>query len=175
MSGNHSSKIKKLATIRMLVALISVISQLSIPMPGMVPLTLQIFAIAFVGYFLGCKYATVTVCTYILIGAIGVPVFASFKGGIAALFGYTGGFIWGFLIVAIMCGIFADRAKLAISLGIISVLIAHLIGVSQYMIVARVDFFKGFLLVSCPYILKDIILIPIAFSVAKKLKKHIRL
>jgi biotin transport system substrate-specific component len=156
-----------------MVAVISVISQISIPMPSYIPLTFQIFAIALASYLLGFKEGIITVFIYVSLGAIGVPVFASFRGGIYVLFDYTGGFIWGFLIIAILCGI-SPKRKLAVFLGIISTLITHVLGVIWYSIIAKVDVLSAFIVVSLPYILKDILLIPVAYLIASKIKKHLQ-
>lgn len=170
MSSQHS-KIQKITKIALMVALIAVVSQIVIPMPSYVPLTLQVFIIALVSYILGVRDALITVLTYIALGAIGVPVFASFRGGIYALFDYTGGFIWSFIIIAILCGI-SSKKSLAIVLGIISALISHLMGTLWYMVIARVGLGAALVAVSLPYILKDVLLIPLAYALASKIKKH---
>mgnify|MGYP002517316326 CR=1 FL=1 len=115
-----------MAFVSVFVAIIAVFSQIAIPMPSSVPITLQAFIIIFSGYYLGVKRASICVAIYILLGAIGVPVFASFKGGFYVLLGPTGGFIWGFLIVAVLSALFAET-RLAIPMGIISVMLCHLL------------------------------------------------
>ncbi len=173
--NRKSFNIKNVAIIGMLVAIISVASQISIPMPSMVPLTVQILPIAIAGYLLGAKYATLTVVVYMCLGALGAPVFASFKGGIYVLFGYTGGFIWGFIIIAIICGIFNEKSILALPLGMVAVILSHITGIIQYMNIAKVDFISSFLLVSLPYLIKDLLLVPIAYYMSQKIKKQIKI
>ena len=91
-------------------ALIAVCSWISIPLT--VPITLQTFAVFAAIAFLGTKCSTASIAVYILLGAVGVPVFAGFKGGLSALFGTTGGYIVGFIfcpiIVALITKLFGN-------------------------------------------------------------------
>ena len=73
-----------------------------ISIPGPVPFTLQTFAIFAALVALGGKRGTLAVVVYLLLGAVGLPVFAGFKGGLAALLGATGGYILGFLAAALL-------------------------------------------------------------------------
>ena len=79
-------------------AVLAVLSQLAIPMPGAVPLTLQTFGVALCAYVLGWKLGTLSYLIYFLLGLAGVPVFSNFTGGIGKLFGPTGGFLIGFFL-----------------------------------------------------------------------------
>ena len=86
---------RDLARVAMGVALIAVCSWLSIPMT--VPFTLQTFAVCLVTALFGLRLGLWTVVCYLLLGAVGAPVFAGFNGGLSALMGPTGGYIVGFL------------------------------------------------------------------------------
>ena len=95
-------------------AIISVLAQLSIPLPGGVPLTLQTFAIMLAGIILGAKRGSLAVIIYIILGAVGLPVFAGFKGGLASITGPTGGFIISFWTVSLCSGLgyrYGSRTK----------------------------------------------------------------
>lgn len=89
----------------MFAAVLAAISQLSIPTPAGVPVTIQVFGVALVGAVLGWKLGLCSVLVYILIGAAGLPVFANFGGGIRSLIGLTGGYIWAWPVMAVLCGI----------------------------------------------------------------------
>ena len=107
------TKLKKLnirdvCFVSVFTAIIAVCAQIIIPMPIGVPLTLQTFAIPLAGMILGAKRGTLAVFVYILLGIIGVPVFAGFKGGFGVLFGVTGGYIISFPFMALLAGISAD-------------------------------------------------------------------
>ena len=92
-------------------ALIAVCSWISLPalLPTGVPFTLQTFAVCLLAALYGWKLGLWTVGCYLLLGALGLPVFAGFKGGIGALLGVTGGYLAGFLFTALAAGLAADR------------------------------------------------------------------
>lgn len=91
-----NSKSKDLTYMAISIALLAVCSWISIPF--IVPFTMQTFAVFFVLGFLGGKKGTLSIIIYILLGAVGVPVFAGFAGGFGILFGNTGGYILGFIL-----------------------------------------------------------------------------
>lgn len=156
-------------------AIIAVLSQISIPMPSGVPVTLQTFAIAFCGFFLGAKLSVVAVGVYIMLGAVGVPVFSNFGGGVGVLVAVTGGFIWGFLPMAFMCGIKTESKWLSVLFGIIGLLICHLCGVLQFSAVSLNGFIYSVTTVSLPYMIKDIVSVAAAYFVALKVRERIKI
>ncbi len=90
--------IRDIARISLFVSLIAICSWISIP--AAVPFTLQTFAVFLAIGVLGAKHGALAIFTYILLGAIGVPVFSQFNAGIGYLLGSTGGYIVGFLAAA---------------------------------------------------------------------------
>lgn len=90
-------------------AIISVLAQISIPLGIVVPFTLQTLGVFLAGALLGCKRGVISVILYILLGAIGMPVFAGFSGGVSVLFGASGGYIVGFVLTALVVGFMTDR------------------------------------------------------------------
>lgn len=157
----------------MFAAVLAVLSQLSIPMPTGVPITLQTFAVALTAYVLGWKLGTLATIVYILVGAVGVPVFANFSGGIHVLVGMTGGFIWGFIFMVLLCGLgFAQKNKvLLVVLSGAGLAVCHLLGIFQFMAVAEMGFTEAALAVSVPYLLKDIISVAVAYVLALVVRK----
>ena len=158
-------------------AVICVISQICFLTPSGVSFTLQTFAIAFCGYVLGAKWGIASVATYLLAGAVGLPVFSGFKGGAHVLSGITGGFLWGFIILAFLCGVSLQfkRAYISVIFGIIGIILCHLCGIVQYCFVAKTGFFEAFIIVSLPFIFKDFISVILAFFIAKKVSRKIKL
>ena len=73
------SSIQKVVMTGMLVAVMAVMSQIQFPLPSGVPVTMQTFAMALAGYILGWRYGLASTVVYILLGAVGVPVFAGFS------------------------------------------------------------------------------------------------
>lgn len=80
-------------------ALITICSWISIQI-GPVPVTLQTMAVLAVLLTTGGRRGTIAIAVYLALGAVGIPVFAGFKGGFAAFIGPTGGFLAGFLVAA---------------------------------------------------------------------------
>ena len=95
-----NSKILNLAKISMMTVIIILCSWITIPLP--VPITLQTFALYAALLLLGGKMGTVSLLLYILLGAAGLPVFSAFSSGIGHLLSPTGGYIWGFLLCALL-------------------------------------------------------------------------
>lgn len=104
-AAKHLFTTKELVLGGMFAAVLAVISQLSIPMPTGVPITIQVFGVALVGVVLGWKLGLMATLTYILLGAVGLPVFANFTGGFHRLAGVTGGYIWAWPIMTALSGI----------------------------------------------------------------------
>lgn len=164
---------KSLTKISVFSAILAVLSIVSIPTPFGVPLTLQTFAMAFVGFMLGKKDGAISVLIYIILGAIGVPVFAGMSGGFSHLLGASGGFIWGFLFLAFFSG-FNKNSVISIIFSLIGLFICHILGILQFSFVTKTPIISSFLTVSLPYILKDIISIFLAYICKNLLKKHLK-
>ena len=139
---SEESKSKKLKTIDLVyvglsAALIAVCAWISIPLT--VPITLQTLGVCLVAGLLGWKRGTFATVIYILLGAIGIPVFSGFKGGIGVLFGATGGYIIGFIFTALIVGFVSDKwgEKLWIMLCamVVGVLVCYVFGTAWFALV----------------------------------------
>ena len=100
---NNTLSVPEIAMTGMFTAVLAVLSILQIPMPSGVPITLQTFAVALCGYVLGARKGLLSVALYLLIGFMGLPVFTGMTSGIGKLFGFTGGFLYGFLFLVFFC------------------------------------------------------------------------
>ncbi len=160
----------------MMTAVIAVLSQIAIPLPSGVPITLQTFAVALSGYILGGSLAALSVLVYILLGAAGLPVFANFRAGIGVVFGVTGGFLWGFIIFAALCGAaYACKNKyLAALLSLSGLLLCHFIGVVQFSLVTHTGLWQAALIASMPYLLKDALSALAAYFIASAVKRALK-
>ena len=104
------SRILETTYIALFAALIAVCAFITIPMPlPFISFTLQTFGVFAALGILGGRDGTTAVAVYILLGAIGVPVFSGFRGGFGVLIGPTGGYIIGFIPMAIVAGIIIDK------------------------------------------------------------------
>ncbi len=103
-------KLQTLIFTALCTALICILGPLTIVIPvSPVPISLSILAIYISVYVLGFKWATAATALYILIGLVGVPVFSGFSGGPGKLVGPTGGYIFGYLAVTLISGLFIDK------------------------------------------------------------------
>lgn len=149
--------IRRMAQVSVLAAVLAALSQLSIPLPSGVPVTLQTLAVALCGYVLGPRFGALATGLYLLLGGIGLPVFAQLSGGADKLIGVTGGFLWGFLPFAALCGLARRRKGMApvAALSLAGLAACHALGVLQFALVTGSAPGQAFLLVSLPYIAKD--------------------
>ena len=177
----HRTKTLDLTYMAVCAALMAICSWISIP--ATVPFTLQTFAVFLTVILLGGRRGTITILVYILMGAVGIPVFAQFTGGVGILLGSTGGYIVGFLFTAlIMWGMekLLGRKAWALILSMLFGLIAcYAFGTAWYMIFyAGTPDAVGLLtaLGWCvfPFVLPDLIKIGLALTLGTQLRKAIR-
>ncbi len=165
---------QSMVKIAMCTAVLAVLSVIQIPMPSGVPLTLQTFAVALCGYVLGRWPGISAVGLYIAVGAVGIPVFAGMKGGIAVLVGPTGGFLFGFLFLAWACGAGVGKNKMtAVAMGSAGLLSCHLLGVSGFVLATGATYPQAFITVSMPYLLKDALSVAAAVQAGAFLRRRI--
>lgn len=171
----NKSKIKQIAVTAIFTAVIAASAWISVFTPFGINLTFQMLGVCLAGFCLGAKWGCSATAAYIAIGAAGLPVFSSFTGGIGVLLGTSGGFLWGFLPCAILCGIASKINKkfLKYVLMILSVLTCHLTGVIQFCFVSGVNIWAGFISASLPFLIKDLIIVFLAELTANKIKKRI--
>lgn len=175
------SKTYDLVYISIFVVLITVCSWISIPLT--VPVTLQTFGVFTTVGLLGGKRGTLAVLVYILMGAVGIPVFSGFTGGIGILAGTTGGYIAGFLFSAlIMWGMekLLGRSTLVLAGSmVLGLLVCYAVGTLWFMAVyAASSGAVGILTVLgwCvfPFIIPDIAKIVLALIFTKRLSGVIK-
>jgi biotin transport system substrate-specific component len=174
------SKTYDMAYIAIFAVIMAICSWISIPMT--VPFTLQTFGVFIAVGVLGGKRGTMAVLVYILLGAVGIPVFAGFSGGIGSLLGTSGGYIIGFLFSALaMWGIekLAGRKPVVQIISmVIGLVICYVFGTIWFMVVyARNSGAVGLgtVLGWCviPFIIPDLIKIALAFIVSRNVRKYV--
>ncbi|QBD87853.1 biotin transporter BioY [Clostridium tetani] len=169
--------VRDLSIVATFTALTAVMSQISIPIPfSPIPITLQIFAIYLAAIILGSRLATLSQIIYLLLGAIGAPVFSHFSGGLQALVGPTGGFLISFPIVAFIVGKISekDRGFCSLTFGlIISLILCYAMGVLQLSIVAKISIKKAIMVGAVPFIPLDLAKIFIAYLIGTKVRNSL--
>lgn len=106
---NQNPVTVRIVLIAVMAAVICVLAPISIPL-NPVPISLAILAVHFAVFALGWKRATISVLVYIALGMVGLPVFAGWKGGAGVIAGPTGGYIVGYIFLAIVEGLIIDWA-----------------------------------------------------------------
>jgi len=161
-------------------ALTAVCSWISIP--STVPFTLQTFAVFCVLSLLGGKRGTVSIIIYILLGAVGMPVFAGFTGGIGILLGTTGGYIIGFILMGLLFWLaehfFGNALPVRIVSMLAGLLVCYAFGTGWFLwVYARQSGAIGIgtALSWCvlPFILPDLAKMALAVGIAGRVKKFI--
>ncbi len=176
----YNMKTKDLTLIALFSVLIAICSWISIP--SAVPFTLQTFAVFLAVGLLGGKRGTLSILTYILLGTLGVPVFANFTGGVGVLLGSTGGYILGFLGSAIILWtitrIFGEKTGV-LAIGMVAgALVYYTFGTVWFMMVyirthGAVSLLTVLTWCVFPFIIPDLIKILLALFLTKKLKGRI--
>ncbi len=169
---------KDLTRISLFSAVMVICSWISIPFT--IPFTMQTFAIFLALLTLGGKKGTISIIVYIFLGVIGLPVFAGFTGGVGALMGITGGFIWGFILQGIIYILFEKFIIKSNIINVASLIIGlfacYFCGVvwfaNIYSATAGVnDYFYALTVCVIPYIIPDLLKLSLALIISKSLKR----
>ena len=171
---NQKITTKQMVLIALMTAVTCVLGPLSIPLPfSPVPISLTNFAIFLAIFVLGMKNGTISFIIYLLLGAVGVPVFSSFRGGLQVLAGPTGGYLIGFIFLALIMG-FAldhfDRKLVPTIIGmIIGMVVCYAFGTVWLAKLLSLSFKEGLMMGVIPYLAGDVAKIIIAAIVGPKL------
>lgn len=172
-----------MALIAMMAALIAVCSWISITV-GEIPFTLQTFAVFVAVGLLGMKRGLLSVVVYILLGAVGVPVFAGFTGGISVLFGTTGGYIVGFLFLALIAGLILDKFGKKVYVMIIALVlglfVCYAFGTAWFMVIYMKNTGPVGLMTVLgwcvfPFIIPDLVKMALAIAITKAVSLRIKI
>jgi biotin transport system substrate-specific component len=185
--GENDMEDKKFLTVQdmtfiaLFTALIAVCSWISLSF-GQITFSLQTFAVFVTAGLLGTKRSTLSVIIYILLGVVGVPVFAGFSGGLSAVAGYLGGFIVGFIPAVIIIALAIEKIKfnnqfanmvVAFIAMFIGDAVCFLCGGIWFKHVLALDWKTTFALSMAPYIVPDIVKMIVAVIIVNRLRKYV--
>ena len=147
-----------------------------ISIPAAVPFTLQTFGVFLAVGLLGGKRGTLAVLVYLLLGAVGIPVFAGFNGGLGYMLGSTGGYIVGFLLSAlVMWGFDAALGRktwvLAVSM-VLGLVVCYAFGTAWFMVVTGTTLVQSLAWCVTPFILPDICKAACAYVLGRLLQQR---
>ena len=159
----------KMAMTALMAAVICILGPLSIPI-GEVPISFTNLAIYFAVTILGWKLGTISYILYLLIGLVGVPVFSGFTGGIGKLAGPTGGYLIGFIFMAVISGIFIEKFRgkwyMAVLGMVLGLAVTYLFGTAWLCYQANLGFMAGLMTGVIPFLLGDAVKIAVTVLIA---------
>lgn len=175
MSENQKMT-KDLAIMAFFAALTAICSQIQIPLPY-IPINLALFSVHLCGILLGSKRAVLSQSVYLLLGLIGLPVFAGFKGGPGVLFGKTGGYIIGYLLCAFIDGLIARKdenlPRMMIQM-LAGTFFCYLFGTIWFMFLTKMSLALSLSYCVIPFIPGDIIKMVLAALLGRRLAPQLR-
>ncbi len=175
----HTNGTKNIALIGLLTAVTCILGPLSLPLPfSPVPISLTNLAVYFAIYVLGTKRGSLSYFIYLLVGMAGLPVFSAFTGGPGKLLGPTGGYLIGFLFMAVICGYFIDRWANHMALCflgmVLGTLICYLFGTLWLSYQAGMPFRAALAVGVVPFIPGDLAKIIIAMLIGPQLRNRLK-
>ncbi len=182
-SDSRRFRTKDLVLIALFAAFMAVCAWITVP--SAIPFTLQIMGIFLALSVLGGRNGTISICIYILMGAVGLPVFSGFQGGLGALLGVTGGYIAGFIFLGLVYWLITGLIKsekiwvriVALTAGL---LVCYAFGSAWFMIAYAAKtgtIGLGSVLMMCvvPYILPDVAKMMAALVLSALIRNRLKL
>ncbi len=166
-------KLRWMVLASLMAALTAVGAYIHVPI-GPVPIVLSTLFVLLSGLLLGSRWGLASMCLYLLVGAIGMPVFAGGKGGIAHFLGPTGGYLFGYVLASWLTGFIAERSRGILILEILSVLIGSLaiysLGVPWLKMVTHMSWPKTFMVGMIPFLIGDAVKASVALILARAVR-----
>lgn len=178
MSDSSLTNLHSLVWTALMAATIGAGAYLIVPV-GPVPVSMQPFFVFLAGFALGPRRGPLAVALYLLAGAIGLPVFAGGKSGLGHLFGPTGGYLFGFVVSAWLCGLAHEKGPIqwikGLAFGSGALLVAYAIGGTWLKFALSIDWFKAWLVGVVPFMPWDGVKIVAALACTRFLSRHMLL
>lgn len=176
----YSIRTKDIALIALFTALLAVCSWISVPTA--IPFTMQTFGVFLTIGLLGGRRGTAAILTYLLLGAVGLPVFSGFTGGIGHILGPTGGYILGFILTALLMwlaeALMGKSLKVLAASMVAGLIICYAFGTAWFIIVYTKNTGEIGLMTALgwcvfPYIIPDVIKIILAVVLTRRLRPYV--
>lgn len=173
---NQSNSIRMQVLCALFAAVTAILSQLTIPIQP-VPITLGTFAALMAGGFLGKRYGALSIIIYLLLGAVGVPVFSMMRAGMSVLAGPSGGFIVGFAPMAFVVGLVAEKwgytFKNLLLATILGTAVCYAMGLAWFMFVTGTGLWASMVMCMFPFLPGDSAKILLASFLVSKYHKRL--
>ncbi len=153
-------KLRLIVLASFMTALMAVGAYIHVPI-GPVPIVLTNLFVLLSGLLLGSLWALASTSLYVLLGAIGLPVFYGAKGGMAHILGPTGGYLGGFIIASFFTGLISEKSRNSIRGDIIAVIVGSILiyclGLPWLKLITKMSWTKIFMLGMIPFLPGDTI------------------
>lgn len=172
--------LRDMALCALFAAILAISAWITVPVLE-IAFTMQTFAVFLTLGLLGGKRGTVTIAVYLLLGAVGAPVFSGFRGGVGALLGVTGGYLAGFLFSALVYWLITaclgEKAWVRALGMVIGLLVCYAFGSAWFLIVyvrGGGAIGLGAVLLKCvvPYLIPDALKLALAFVLTQRLWRY---
>ena len=171
-------KTKSMTLIGLVTALLCIVGPITITIPiSPIPISLVTLAIWFAIYVLGTKRSVISCILYLGMGAIGLPIFSGFSGGIGKLLGPTGGYLIGYIVLTVVSGWFMDKwpmnrwmQGLGMTLGVV---LCYFMGTAWLMVQMEVNCYSAISMGVLPFVPGDILKLIIAIMIGPVLRKRL--
>jgi biotin transport system substrate-specific component len=169
-----SLNVAMMTRVALMAAVTAIAAQITVPIEP-VPFTFQVLAVILSGLLLGPRYGALAQTIYVLVGAVGVPVFAGFRGGLGIVFGDTGGYLLAYPLAAAVAGLAARsvandqrrRALLAALLcGCAALAVIYALGATWLSVIAGLSPAAALATGVLPFVVFDLIKVVVAALVA---------
>lgn len=162
--------------IALMASLMCILGPMSIPI-GVIPITLTNLVIYVSVYLLGSKHGTISYIVYLFLGIFGLPVFSGYTGGVAKLAGPTGGYLIGFIFMALLSGVIVEKCKYHMIISFIGLsiatLVAYFFGTVWFTVQADCTFAYALSICVIPFLLGDAIKVLIAVCICPFIRKQL--
>jgi biotin transport system substrate-specific component len=166
-------KLRMLVLASLMAALTAVGAYIHVPI-GPVPIVLSTLFVLLSGLLLGSHWGMASMGLYLLVGAIGIPVFAGGKGGFAHFFGPTGGYLFGYVLASWITGFISERSRGLLVLDIFAVLVGSLtiygLGVPWLKMVTQMSWPKTLVVGVVPFLIGDVVKASVALVLARAIR-----
>ena len=169
LGGIGIINVRNMVLCSLFAALMALCAWLSVPIPP-ITFTMQTFALLLSLGILGGKWGSISVLLYLLLGLVGVPVFAGFRGGLGCFLDPAGGFLWGFLAASL--AYWAAERLGNLPAMICGLLVCWICGGWWFSVYAGVGFVRAAAVCVLPWVIPDAIKLALAHTLSRRIGKH---
>lgn len=182
MPPTATTPARRITTTALLAALLAASVLVTIPI-GAVPITLQVLVVVLIALLVPAGWAALAVATYLLVGAVGLPVFSGMHGGLAVLVGPTGGYLFGFLLGAVagawartaLASRVSSRVAVDVVTALVTVAVIYVVGWAQLALVTSMGLVPALLAGVAPFIVPDAVKAAVAVTLVPLVRRAARL